>query len=91
MGKRKFYIEFSGTAKIELDDAVIDVVDDQWRRDLYNLNTPEEIAGMIGRCMVLNGWSLHSMDGWTDQPDSNARIIYEPDWEIEAVEAREIK
>jgi len=91
MGKRKFYIEFSGTAKIELDDAVIDTVDLEWKNFFYDLDTPEEIAKMIARGIILNGWSLHQMDGWADQPDSNARIIHEPDWEIDVVEAKEVK
>jgi hypothetical protein len=83
--KRKFRLEFSGAAIIELDQAVIDVVDDEWRKDLYNLRTPEQIAEMVGRCMVCNGWRLSAMDGWADQPDTNARIISGPDWETEDV------
>ena len=61
--------------EIELDDAVIDVVDDQWRHDLYNLRTPEQIAEMIGDNMIRNRASLSELDGWADQPDNNAKII----------------
>ena len=58
MGKRIFEVTVSKTIRLELDDAVINVVDDEWRKELYNLKTPEEIAGMIGRCMILFGSDL---------------------------------
>ena len=86
MGKRYFKLQFFGEATIELDDAVIEAVDDEWREQLYDLETPEEIAEMVGRCMVCNRWSLSSLDGWADQPDSNARIVSDADWETEFVE-----
>ena len=85
MGKRYFNLRFFGEATIELDDQVIDVVDDEWRKDLYNLKTPEDIAEMVGRCMVWNRADLSDLDGWADQPDSNARVIYR-DWETDSVE-----
>ncbi len=89
MGKRIFHLEFEGSADIELDDQVINVVNDEWREGLYDLHTPEEIAEMVGRCMVINGAKLSSLDGWTDQPDENAIIVVQPDWET--VHVREIQ
>jgi hypothetical protein len=85
MGKRIFEIESFIKYQIELDDEVIDVVDDEWRKSLYDLRTPEEIAEMIGSCL-LQGWNLSSMDGWANQPDKNARIIEYIDCDIESVE-----
>ncbi len=76
MATRKFRVNFDVELEIELDDHVIDVVDDEWRRQLYNLDTPEEIASHVAWCL-LRGWRLSSMDGWADQPNSNAQIIYE--------------
>jgi len=84
--KRKFLVEFRGEAEIELDDAVIDVVDDEWRSQLYDLKTPEEIAKHIGYNLVINQWNLSNLDGWADQPNSNARVISEPEWEVSAEE-----
>lgn len=78
MGKRKFYVEFDVDGIIEIDDAVIDVVDDEWRSYLYNLYTPEEIALHVAYGL-LNNWKLSSLDGWADQPDENARI-FDVDW-----------
>jgi hypothetical protein len=80
MSKRRFSITFEVKAEIELDDRVIDVVDDEWRASLYDLHTPEDIAEMIGRCLV-KGWRLSSLDGWADQPDSNA-ILLDDEWDI---------
>ena len=75
MSKRTFKIEFTGSATIELDEQVIDVVDDEWRSQLYNLHTPEEIAGHIAYNLIFNSGGLSMLDGWADQPDSNARLI----------------
>jgi hypothetical protein len=85
MGKRKFYMTVTCELTLELDDQVIDVVDDQWRHDLYDLRTPEEIAEMIGDNMIRNRASLSDLDGWADQPDSNAKILDE-EWYIDDVE-----
>jgi len=62
MAKRIFDVTVSKTIRLELDDAVIDAVDDEWRSQLYNLHEPEEIAEMIGRCMVLFGSNLSSLE-----------------------------
>jgi hypothetical protein len=88
MGKRIFEINANVTYQIELDDAVIDVVDDEWRSVLYDLYTPEDIAKMVGGCL-LRGWTLSGMDGWADQPETNARIVDYIDYETESV--KEIK
>ena len=85
MGKRIFEVIVTRTILLELDDAVINVVDDEWRKQLYNLHTPVEIASMIGRCMVLFNSKLSSLDGWADQPDENARIVGDDDY-VEAYE-----
>jgi hypothetical protein len=86
MAKRIFEVTVTKTIMLELDDAVINAVDDEWRSQLYNLHEPEEIASMIGRCMVLFGSELSSLDGWADQPDSNARILETVDEDVEAQE-----
>jgi hypothetical protein len=48
------------------------------------LHTPEEIAEMIGGCL-LQDWNLSSMDGWANQPDKNAKIIDYVHYEAESV------
>jgi hypothetical protein len=89
MTKRIFEVAFIKTVLLELDSAVIDAVDDAWRKDLYNLNAPEEIAEMIGRCMILFQSELSHLDGWANQPNENARIIKDIDEETEAKEIYE--
>lgn len=99
MAKRRFKLDFSvhgefvDSAVIELDNAVIEAVDDEWRAIFYDLHMPEEIAIHIGYNLIVNHWSLSSLDGWADQPDENARVISWPGlheaWDIEAREAVE--
>ena len=75
MSKRSFEVSFEFDAMIELDDNVIDVVDDEWRSQLYDLHTPEDIAEHIAFNLVINNGKLSSLDGWADQPDDNAKLI----------------
>ena len=86
MGERYFEIRIDGWAVIKLDDAVIDVVDDDWRSQFYNLHTPEEIAEHIGYNLLVNRWPLSSLDGWADQPDTNAVIVERSDVDVSACE-----
>jgi hypothetical protein len=81
MSKREFEIRFKGIAYIKLDDQVIDVVDDEWRKSLYKLYTPEQIAAHIAYNFIFNSGRLSMLDGWADQPDSNAEYqdVYEVD------------
>jgi len=84
MTKRYFHLAFDiqgvhvDSAVIELDDAVIAVVDDAWRAVFYDLRTPEEIAEHIGYNLIVNRQRLSNLDGWADQPDCRARVIKWP-------------
>jgi hypothetical protein len=73
---RYFNVRFTGEAVIALADEVIDAVDDEWRSMFYNLHTPEDIAEHIGYNLVVNHWDLTSLDGWADQPRTNAKLVY---------------
>lgn len=96
MSKRRFAIEFFqlgifvDAAVVELDQAVIDAVDDGWRKMFYPLHTPEDIAEHIGRNMILNGWQLSDLDGWADQPNENAAIVEWPDLDDYTLDVTEI-
>lgn len=96
MAKRRFEVTFSMYGEdvdggvIELDDQVIDVVDDEWRANLYDLRTPEQIAEHIAFNMIINNRGLSQLDGWADQPDSNAKILSHPDLDHWEMDAREI-
>ena len=94
---RTFHITYSlfgedvTYATIELDQAVIDVVDDDWREHLYQLFTPEEIAEHICYNIVKNHLQLSQMDGWADMDNSMVRMLEWPDFDfgMEAVELKE--
>jgi hypothetical protein len=75
MAKRKFNVTICVDVEIELDDAVINAVDDEWRKSLYDLKTPQDIANHIAYNMIINNWKLSHLDGWADQPDDNAKIL----------------
>jgi|WetSurMetagenome_2_1015567.scaffolds.fasta_scaffold1711879_2 hypothetical protein len=85
---RRFEIEIHGTAIIELDEKVIDVVDDVWRSQLYDLYTPEEIAAHVAFNMIVNHLQLSSMDGWADQPSKNATLVRDPEFDLECKEMK---
>jgi hypothetical protein len=74
MSTRTFTIHTSGEFELTLDEQVISVVDDEWRSQLYNLHTPEDIAEHIAYNLIFNGGYLSDLDGWADQPDSNAKL-----------------
>lgn len=98
MSKRRFRLSFGAwggliddSAVIELDDRVIEAVDDEWRAVFCDLHTPEDIAKHVGFNLIFNLAPLSSLDGWADQPDSNARVLHWPDWDCLEIEAEEIR
>lgn len=86
---RMFHVRIDGWATIELADEVIDVVDDEWRRYLYHLDTPDEIASHVAYNLLVNRGSLSQLDGWAEQPDENAKVV-EVDWDVVACEILEV-
>ena len=83
---KNFTVVFEVTVEIELDEMVISVVDDEWRSMLYPLYDDEDIAEHIAYNFARNNARLSQLDGWADQPDSNAKLISE-EWELEEVRA----
>lgn len=71
---RTFELEITVYVTLAVDDHVIDVVDDEWRSQLYNLTTAEEISEHIAY-NLLRGVRLSQLDGWADQPDTNANLL----------------
>jgi len=85
-GKRRFQVIVTCRVELDLDQAVIDSVDDGWRKRFYgNVRTPEEIAGFIGSLMVREDVALNFIDGFADQPRAGA-IITDSEWDFEAKE-----
>ena len=82
---KRFLVEISTEVMIELSDGVIDAVNDEWRKTLYNLQTPEEIAEHIAYNMVVNDARLSQLDGWADRDDQEAEILLSPDWNVRCI------
>lgn len=81
MAKKQFGITLHGYAVIELDDAVLNTVDDEWRDSFYNLTSPEDIAAHIAFNLIVNHWKLSQLDGWADMPDKFAQVG-DSEWDI---------
>lgn len=85
MAKKKFSVTFIVTAEIELDEQVISVVDDDWRNVFYDFYDDIDIVEHIAYNMLRNDASLSEIDGWGDQPNSNATLVGGK-WELDDCE-----
>ncbi|MDD5358293.1 MAG: hypothetical protein PHX80_04050 [Candidatus Nanoarchaeia archaeon] len=82
--KRKFLVDIYGQVEIEIDDAVINSVDDSWRKQFYDLRSVEEIVNFISLNMIQDGL-ISNIEGFADQDDENV-IMDEIDWSTEIKE-----
>jgi hypothetical protein len=83
MAKKNYLLMMACSVTIQLDDAVIATVDDEWRKVIYaHIKTPEQIAEHLGYNLVINDAKLSQLDGFADQPDTNASIVDHPKWEV---------
>lgn len=69
---------------VEVDDAVFDVVDDEWQENFYKMDSKDDILLMIASNLV-TGSRLSMLDGWGDQPDENA-VLLDESWDIISAE-----
>ncbi len=84
MSTNYFTVRFHGDVEVRLDDAVIDAVTEEWRGKFYDLHSPEDIAQHIAYNYIANNARLSQLDGWADQPNSNAKVIVDwREWDIE--------
>lgn len=73
MGTHKIRLNMSVIAVLDIDDNVINVVDEEWKKTFYDFEDTTEIILHIAT-NLLAGNSLSGMDGWADQPDTNAYL-----------------
>lgn len=84
--KRSFEVTITTTIWIDLDEAVIDSVDDTFRKQFFpDMHTPEEIAAHIGYNMAINELPLDMIDGFAQLPRGAAERV-DLDWQSEAKE-----
>lgn len=62
MATRKYRVDVTRTMVLEVDEAVFDTVDDEWRRTFYNLDG-NGIVEHIG-FNIARGASLSQLDGF---------------------------
>jgi hypothetical protein len=66
-------IYFEGV--IEIDDAVINNVDDSWRKMFYDFTTPQQIAEHIAFNLIVNDATLSQLDGFANLSDDMAVLL----------------
>ena len=84
MATKKFSVTWTVECEIELDEEVVNRVDDEWRKHLYDLHGAAEIAEHIAYNIVINHWPLSGLDGWADMEDSKARVTNEASFNFES-------
>lgn len=86
-GKKRFFqVIVTCRVELELDEAVLSEVNDDWRRQFYPFATPEEIAAHVGYAMAREGFGIDLIDGFAMLPREAAKITDE-EWEAEATPA----
>jgi hypothetical protein len=84
MSKRTFVVRFDGEYAVDLDQALIDAIDDEWRKTFYgDVRTPEDIAKHIAFACVVRGFRFSQLDGFNGLPEAK---LHEGDWDLEAFE-----
>ena len=66
-----FEVDFgiAGTAYVKLHLTVLEQVDDNWRKQFYDLTSDQEIAEHIAYNEIVNHWTLSQLDGFANLPD----------------------
>ena len=85
MSKRNFHVELSVEADILIDDAIFEMVDDEWRKDFYDLSTIEEIVNHIAYNVIVNHTSVSNLDGWASL-DDDCVDVKNKYWTIDSVD-----
>lgn len=82
--KRKFEVTFElddleiSDGIIELDQQVFDNVDDEWRKDIYNIGGDDKIAAFIGYHLCVRNLQLDEIDGFANLENNLANVIRWP-------------
>jgi hypothetical protein len=82
---KKYFITMTVEAEIEVDESLFDVVDEDWKKCFYDFEEDIDVAEHIGYNMVANRYSLSDLDGFADQPDSKARFVDWPSYQIDSI------
>ncbi len=75
MAKKVYNVTLVGEIEIELDDAVIEAGGSNEYKDVMGYTMkPQETAEHLAYNMLINNALLENLDGFADQPNSNAKI-----------------
>ncbi len=85
--KRKFKIEVTVTATVEVDDKVFEAtLTPEWRGQFYPFHKPEDVVGHIAFNMI-RGLELSQLDGFANLSNDLAGISGTDwdDWQVKEV------
>jgi len=85
------WVTLAGTAEITITDP--DVIErvtgpkgDEWRAQLYNLHTEEDVLSHLAFNCLFNGVEqVNRLDGWADLPNDAATMVRVGDVHLEGV------
>lgn len=78
--KRKYDIQVTVTATIEIDDEVLDdAMSESWQKQFWPVHRREDVVEHVGFNM-LRECPLSMIDGFAHMKDEQARIVSKVDW-----------
>lgn len=81
MSKRRYHVEVTVTAVLEVDDEVVESVDEEWLETFYPLASEHEVAEHLAY-NLLKGEDLSTIDGFAQFKDDQAVLkdVEHVDW-----------
>lgn len=89
MTKHRYILTFEVTTTVVLDEDVIKHVDEEWRKELYNLKSEKEIVGYI-ITNLMKTYKLTNVEGFCDLDKSLDTSLESEDWELSEFEKHQI-
>ena len=74
----KYRIKSEVVVELEIDDAVMDVIDDEWRELFYDLRNTGDILEHLIYNSVIHKRPVCNLDGWADQEPDALWVRYCP-------------
>lgn len=80
-----FDVTFTVKARIKINQEVFNQVDEDFKKQFYDLDTDSDIVEMIAYNLI-QGRQLSQLDGFANLPDKSAVWVQHPDYVAETVD-----
>ncbi len=84
--KKRFAITIDISGELEIDEEVLNGIDDNWRKQMFDFKTTRDVVSYIASAMILDGSSLSQVDGFADRKDTDASVK----WVISGVDVKNL-